>query len=61
MKPGEKKLIPIETPFVAEVLGMAIVKIIDKGQKILTMLKLKFIRNKAMLDTTNNTWENIDI
>ena len=36
---------------------MAIVKIIDKRQKILLMLKLKFIRNKAMLDITNNTQE----
>ena len=57
VKPGEKKLIPIETPFVAEISGMAIVKIIDKGQKTPMMLKLKFIRNKAMLDITNNTWE----
>ena len=32
-KPGEKKLIPIETPFVEEISGMAIVKIIDKGQE----------------------------
>ena len=36
---------------------MAIVKIIDKGQKMPMMLKLKFIRNKAMLDITNNTRE----
>ena len=57
VKPGEKKLIPIETPFVEEISGMAIVKIIDKGQKTPLMLKLKFIRNKAMLDITNNTRE----
>ena len=57
VKPGEKKLIPIETPFVEKILGMAIVKIIDKGQKTPMMLKLKFIRNKAMLDITNNTRE----
>ena len=50
VKPGEKKLIPIETLFVEEISGMAIVKIIDKGLKMLMMLKLKFIRNKAMLD-----------
>ena len=55
VKPGEKKLIPIETPFVEEISGMAIVKIIDKGQKMPMMLKLKFIRNKATLDITNNT------
>ena len=57
VKPGEKKLIPLETPFVEEILGMAIVKIIDKGQKTPMMLKLKFIRNKATLDITNNTRE----
>ena len=57
VKLGEKKLIPIEAPFVEEILGMAIVKIIDQGQKTPMMLKLKFIRNKAMLDITNNTRE----
>ena len=30
VKPGEKKLIPIEAPFVEEISGMAIVKIIDQ-------------------------------
>ena len=53
VKPGEKKLIPIESPFVEEISGMAIVKIIDQGQKTPMMLKLKFIQNKATLDITN--------
>ena len=52
-------MIPIESPFIKEISGMAIVKIIDQGQKIPMMLKLKFIRNKAMLDITNNTRETI--
>ena len=55
VKLGEKKLILIEAPFIEEVSGMAIVKIIDQGQKTPMMLKLKFIRNKATLDITNNT------
>ena len=59
VKPGEKKLIPIESAFLEEISGMAIVKIVDQGQKISMMLKLKFIRNKAMLDITNNTREMI--
>ena len=59
IKPGEKKLIPIESPFIEEISGMAIVKIVDQGQKMLMMLKLKFIRNKATLDITNNTRETI--
>ena len=57
--PEEKKLIPIESPFVEEISGMAIVKIIYQGQKTLIMLKLKFIWNKAMLDITNNMRETL--
>ena len=57
VKPREKKLIPIEAPFVEEISGMVIIKIIDKGEKIPLMLKLKSIQNKATLDITNNTQE----
>ena len=59
IKPGEKKLIPIESPFTEEISGMAIVKIVDQEQKMPMMLKLKFIRNKATLDIRNNTRETI--
>ena len=59
VKPGEKKLILIEAPFIEEISGMAIVKILDQGQKMPMMLKLKFIRNKATLDITNNTREKV--
>ena len=52
-------MIPIDSPFIEEISGMAIVKIVDQGQKMLLMLKLKFIRNKATLDITNNTRETI--
>ena len=57
VKLGEKKLIPIEAPFIEEISGMAVAKIIDQGQKTPMMLKLKFIRIKAMLDITNKTRE----
>ena len=59
VKLGEEKLKPIESPFIEEISGMAIVKIKDQGQKMPMMLKLKFIRNKATLDITNNTRETI--
>ena len=59
VKLGEKKLILIEAPFVEEISGMAIIKIIDQGQKTPLMLKLKFVRNKATLDITNNTRETL--
>ena len=52
-------MIPIESPFIEEISVMAIVKIVDQEQKVPMMLKLKFIRNKAMLDITNNTRETI--
>ena len=52
-------MIQIETPFVEEISGMAIVKIIDQQQRMPMMLKLKFIRNKAMLDIMNNSRETI--
>ena len=50
-------MILIGSPFIEEISGMIIVKIIDQGQKMPMMLKLKFIRNKAMLDITNNIRE----
>ena len=59
VKPGEKKLMPIETLFVEEISGMAIVKIIDNGQRTPMMLKLKFIQNKATLVITNNMRETL--
>ena len=52
-------MIPIEALFVEEISGMAIIKIIDQGQQTPMMLKLKFIRNKATLDITNNTRETL--
>ena len=59
VKPGEKKLIPIEALFIEEISGMAIVQTIDQGQKTPMMLKLKIIRNKPTLDITNNTRETV--
>ena len=52
-------MILIETLFAEEISGMAIVKIVDQEQKMPMMLNLKFIRNKATLDITNNSRETI--
>ena len=59
VKPGEKKLIPIKSLFVEKISGMAIVKIIDQGQKTSMMLMLKFIWIKATLDIAINTRETL--
>ena len=59
VKPKEQKLIVLEAPFVEEISGMVITKMLDaKEQKTLTM-KLKFIRNRAMFKVTNSTHETI--
>ena len=51
VKPKEQKLVVLEAPFVEEISGMAITKMLDvKEQKILTM-KLKFIRNRGNIQS----------
>ena len=59
VKPKEQKLIVFEAPFVEEISGMAITKMLDiKEQKTLTM-KLKFIRNRATFKVTNSTHKTV--
>ena len=59
VKPKEQRLIILEAPFVEEISGMAITKMLDaKEQKTLTM-KLKFMRNRAMFKVTNSTHETV--
>ena len=53
LKPNEQKLVKIKAPFVEEISGMAIVKIIDGGTYGTLVIKLKFTCNKAMLDILN--------
>ena len=55
VKPKEQKLITIEAPFIEEISGMAITKLLDKKSHIAITLKLKFIRNRATLKVTNST------
>ena len=55
VKPKEQKVLTLEAPFVEEISGMAITKMLDtKEQKTLTM-KLKFMRNRAILKVMNST------
>ena len=59
VKPKEQKLVVLEAPFVEEIAGMAITKMLDvKEQKTLTM-KLKFIRNRATFKVTNSTQDTV--
>ena len=59
VKPKEQKLVILEAPFVEEISGMAITKMLDiKEQKTLTM-KLKFIRNRTTFKVTNSTQDTV--
>ena len=57
VKPKERKFIKIEVPFVDEISGLVIVKMLDSKEQCPVVLKLKFVRNCALLDVTNNTHE----
>ena len=54
-----QKLVIVEAPFTEELSGMAIVKILDMKEQTTNMIKLKFIRNKAVLKITNKTDETV--
>ena len=50
LKPNEQKLIKVKAPFIDEISGMAIIKILDGGTYSTLLIKLKFTCNKAVLD-----------
>ena len=61
VKPKEKKFIKIEAPFIEEISGHTIVKMIDSEGRWTMVVKLKFVRNCASLDVVNNTPRNSNI
>ena len=59
LKPKEQKLIKIEEPFLDEISGLAIIKLLDKSTQSIIMLKVKLTWNIAMLDMTNSSSETL--
>ena len=59
LKPKEQKLIKVKAPFVDEISGLAIIKILDGSTYSTMLLKLKFMCNAAILDIVNNGTETI--
>ena len=59
VKPKKKKFVKIEAPFIDEISGHVIVKMIDNEGRCTEVLKLKFVRNCASLDIVNNTQETV--
>ena len=57
--PKTQKMVIVEAPFLEELSGMAIIKVLDLNKHAKTMTKLKYIRNKATLKVTNNTCETV--
>ena len=53
LKPNEQKLIKVKAPFIDEISGLAIVKMLDRGTHSSLLLKLKLMQNKVILDITN--------
>ena len=53
LKPDEQKLVKVRAPFVDEISGLAIIKIIDGKTNSTLLMKLKFTCNKAVLDIKN--------
>ena len=53
LKPDEQNLVKVRAPFIDEISGLAIIKIIDGGTYSTLLLKLKFTHNKAVLDIKN--------
>ena len=53
--PKMQKMVVVEAPFIEALSGMARVKILDMKEQTTSMIKLKFIRNKAVLKITNKT------
>ena len=47
--PASQKMVMIDAPFIEELSGMAMVKILDSNMQTTNMVKLKFIWNKAVL------------
>ena len=59
MRPKEQMIITIEAPFIEEISGVAITKLLDTKSHIALTLKLKYIRNRATLKVTNSTQEKV--
>ena len=53
LKPDEQKLVKVRAPFMDEISGLAIIKIIDESANSTLLIKLKFTCNKAVVDIKN--------
>ena len=57
MKLKEQKLVKIDAPFSDKISGLAIIELLDKPTQSIILLKVKFMRNAAILDVMNSSSE----
>ena len=57
--PASQKMVMIDAPFIEELSGMAMVKILDMKEQTTNMIKLKFIQTKVVLKIKNKTHKTI--
>ena len=57
--PASQKMVMVDAPFIVELSGMAMVKILDMKMQKTNMIKLKFFLNKVVLKIRNRTHETI--
>ena len=53
LKPDEQKLVKVKAPFIDEISGLAIIRIIDGKTDSTLLIKLKCMHNKVVLDIKN--------
>ena len=53
LKPNEQKLVKVKAPFMDEISGLAIIKILDGSTYSTLLIKLKFTCNNAILNVMN--------
>ena len=57
--PKAQVMMIIKAPFVEELSGMEIIKVLDMNEYVTSIMKLKFMRSKATLKVINNTSETV--
>ena len=55
----EQRFIKLDMPSIDEILGIAIIKLLDIKTSCINTIKVKFIRNTGFPDVTNNNQRHI--
>ena len=57
LRPKEQRLMKIDVPFIGEISGLAMIKLLDLKTGCTNTIKVKFVRNTEFLNVTNNSSE----